>query len=63
VADLSGNVAEWTSSRFTGESNDRTIKGGAADRPDYDTRCAARKVGAPGNANDRLGFRCCADAP
>jgi eukaryotic-like serine/threonine-protein kinase len=61
VADMSGNVAEWTSSKFSGESADRTIKGGAADRPDYDTRCAARKIGHPGMRSDKLGFRCCAD--
>ncbi|MBI5548021.1 MAG: SUMF1/EgtB/PvdO family nonheme iron enzyme [Deltaproteobacteria bacterium] len=62
VADMSGNVAEWTSSSFNSEAGDRTIKGGAADRPDYDTRCAARKNGPPGSANEKLGFRCCADA-
>jgi serine/threonine protein kinase/formylglycine-generating enzyme required for sulfatase activity len=62
IADMSGNVAEWTSSHFGSEAGDRTIKGGAADRPDSDCRCAARKIGSVGAANDRLGFRCCSDA-
>jgi formylglycine-generating enzyme required for sulfatase activity len=61
VGDLSGNVAEWTSSPFSAEVGDKTIKGGAADRPDYDTRCASRKNGPPGTHTDKLGFRCCAD--
>ncbi|MGC4116696.1 MAG: SUMF1/EgtB/PvdO family nonheme iron enzyme [Myxococcales bacterium] len=61
VGDMSGNVAEWTSSPFSAEVGDKTIKGGAADRPDYDTRCAARKNGPPGTHTDKLGFRCCAD--
>lgn len=61
IGDLSGNVAEWTSSPFSAEVGDKTIKGGAADRPDYDTRCASRKNGPPGTHTDKLGFRCCAD--
>ncbi len=61
IADLSGNVAEWTSSKYNADLEDRTLKGGASDRPDYATRCASRKNGAPGTRSDRIGFRCCAD--
>jgi formylglycine-generating enzyme required for sulfatase activity len=61
VSDMSGNVAEWTSSKYNDELSDRTLKGGAFDRPDYATRCAARKNGPVGTRNDKIGFRCCAD--
>jgi serine/threonine protein kinase len=60
VADLSGNVAEWTASPYAG-SSDRAQKGGAFDRPDYAARCSARKNGAPGSRADEVGFRCCTD--
>lgn len=60
IADMSGNVAEWTSSKYNADLEDRTLKGGASDRPDYATRCASRKNGAPGTRSDRIGFRCCA---
>ncbi len=58
VVDLSGNVAEWTSTRF--DAADFTHKGGAFDRPDYTSRCSARKNGAPAERSDSVGFRCCA---
>jgi eukaryotic-like serine/threonine-protein kinase len=59
VMDLSGNVAEWTA---TASGQDRIVKGGAFDRPDYAARCAARKNGAPGARSVTVGFRCCAAA-
>ncbi len=62
VADLSGNVAEWTSTPYAANS-DRTQKGGAYDKPDYASRCAARKNGPPGSRSPEVGFRCCVDAP
>lgn len=62
VFDLSGNVAEWTASSYNAEIADRTLKGGASDRPDHDTRCAARKNGPPGMKSAQIGFRCCADS-
>ena len=53
VADLSGNVAEWTS--------DRMIKGGSFASGDYAVRCSARKNGASFAKSSEVGFRCCAE--
>ncbi len=53
VADLSGNVAEWTS--------DRMIKGGSFASGDYAVRCSARKNGASFAKSSEVGFRCCTD--
>ncbi|MCC6333399.1 MAG: SUMF1/EgtB/PvdO family nonheme iron enzyme [Myxococcales bacterium] len=53
VADLSGNVAEWTS--------DKIIKGGSFASSDYAVRCSARKNGASFSRSSEVGFRCCAD--
>ncbi|XXF76382.1 SUMF1/EgtB/PvdO family nonheme iron enzyme [Myxococcaceae bacterium GXIMD 01537] len=60
VADLSGNVAEWTATPYT-QNSDMTQKGGAFDRPDYAARCSARKNGAPADRSATVGFRCCAE--
>ncbi|WP_306818922.1 protein kinase domain-containing protein [Archangium lipolyticum] len=59
IADLSGNVAEWTDSRY-GDTQDRTLKGGSFERPEYAARCAARKNGVPSARSHSVGFRCCA---
>lgn len=60
VLDMSGNLAEWTSTPWPGGGG-YVVKGGSSDRPGYDGRCAARKK-KPGNATaEVLGFRCCAD--
>ncbi len=56
--DMAGNVAEWTSSK-SGEKY--VIKGGSADRPGYDSRCAARKLKQKSYSSETVGFRCCAD--
>jgi formylglycine-generating enzyme required for sulfatase activity len=53
VADLSGNVAEWTSERM--------IKGGSFASGDYAVRCSARKNGSSFAKSSEVGFRCCAD--
>lgn len=53
VADLSGNVAEWTA--------DKVLKGGSFAQPDFASRCSARKVTGAGKAPE-VGFRCCADS-
>ncbi len=54
VADLAGNVAEWTSEKI--------IKGGSFVSSDYAVRCSARKNGASVSKSAEVGFRCCADA-
>jgi len=59
VMDLSGNVEEWTATRF--DAVDFTQKGGAFNRPDYASRCSARKNGDPSVRSGAVGFRCCAD--
>lgn len=53
VADMSGNVAEWT--------GDRIIKGGSFASGDYAVRCSARKNGSSFAKSSEVGFRCCAD--
>jgi len=58
--DMSGNVAEWTSSQY-GRGGERTQKGGAFDKPDYAARCSARKNSNPMARAADVGFRCCAD--
>ena len=60
VLDLSGNVAEWTSTEWSG-GGAYVVKGGSADRPSYDARCASRKKKSAGAAEAVLGYRCCAD--
>ncbi|MFL5347088.1 MAG: protein kinase domain-containing protein [Hyalangium sp.] len=61
VADLSGNVAEWTASPFEGSSENKTQKGGAFDRGRYAVRCSARINGIPTEQKPDVGFRCCAE--
>ena len=58
VFDLSGNVAEWTATKW---SSGYVVKGGSADRPGYDGRCAARKKKSVSYSSEVIGFRCCAD--
>jgi serine/threonine protein kinase/formylglycine-generating enzyme required for sulfatase activity len=62
IFDLSGNVAEWVSGRLAPGASDKVKKGGAANRPDFDDRCAARGGEGGGARSDTLGFRCCAEA-
>jgi serine/threonine protein kinase len=57
IADLSGNVAEWTASSLGGA--DRVQKGGAFDRQQPSVRCAARMSGEPESRSSSVGFRCC----
>ena len=58
VFDLAGNVAEWTA---TAQGQKYIVKGGGADRPGYDSRCAARGRKEARYSSDLLGFRCCKD--
>jgi serine/threonine protein kinase/formylglycine-generating enzyme required for sulfatase activity len=61
VADLSGNVGEWTSSDSGDGSASKIQKGGAFDRSVQAVRCSARMSGAPTERKQTVGFRCCAD--
>jgi formylglycine-generating enzyme required for sulfatase activity len=57
--DMSGNVSEWVVSNEGGPKP--VVKGGSSDRPGYDGRCAARKKKKGNDAEDFVGFRCCAE--
>jgi formylglycine-generating enzyme len=59
IHDLAGNVAEWTSTRFSQASDARVCRGGGFtySNPD-DVRAATRHRHAPTERVDRLGFRC-----
>lgn len=61
IFDMSGNAAEWTSSSYSPGSSTRTVRGGAANRPDWDVRCASRRALGPSSSQATVGFRCCAD--
>jgi formylglycine-generating enzyme required for sulfatase activity len=55
---LAGNVEEWVQDAAGGQ---RIVKGGAADRPDFASRCSARRTVAARTTSGSIGFRCCAD--
>lgn len=57
VADMSGNVAEWVTSK-----SGTVVKGGAANKPDWAVRCATRTPTPPGKKTPFTGFRCCVEA-
>jgi eukaryotic-like serine/threonine-protein kinase len=57
VADLSGNVAEWTDGTLGG--GDRVQKGGAFNAQQPSARCAARVSTEPDAHSPAVGFRCC----
>ncbi len=61
VADLAGNLAEWTASSYNARGTGKAIKGGAANRPDHASRCSARRNGPINKTDEFVGFRCCAD--
>jgi formylglycine-generating enzyme len=61
LADMAGNVWEWTADRFSRDGADRTIRGGSwLCSKDYCTgyRVSARQGTAPDSALNHLGFRC-----
>lgn len=61
VFDLAGNVGEWVDAAFDQGDARKTVKGGAADRPDFATRCAARVGKTVATKDPLIGFRCCSD--
>ena len=62
LMDMSGNVSEWTASKYQPGAAARTYKGGSAMRPNWATRCATRSSMSPGANKVDLGFRCCANS-
>lgn len=58
---MSGNAEEWVADNFRAGASSKVAKGGAADRPDWASRCAARRGLAPTTKRATLGFRCCAN--
>jgi hypothetical protein len=60
VADLVGNVAEWTSTPFTEGKPQRVIRGGSYLQSDAKLACDVRDYSLPGQGGStHLGFRCC----
>jgi len=60
VADLSGNVAEWTSSPFQPGSAQKVVKGGFWEQSAGQVSCRARDYFLPGQGGaGHIGFRCC----
>ena len=64
VADMSGNVREWTASQPGTKSDRRTVKGGASTNNQRGTRCAYSGDDRAQNYGDPYtGFRCCLSLP
>ena len=61
--DMIGNVWEWTSSPFPGETGKRSIRGGGWGNNPYCLRAAYRHANPPNIGLDMVGFRCAADLP
>lgn len=61
IFQLSGNAEEWVADTYSSSGAVRTVKGGAANRPDTAARCAARRAQRARTSSPMLGFRCCAD--
>ena len=55
---LAGNAEEWVDEAVGGQ---KVVKGGAADRPDFASRCSARRTMSARASSPTLGYRCCAD--
>ncbi|MBM4283411.1 MAG: formylglycine-generating enzyme family protein [Deltaproteobacteria bacterium] len=55
---LAGNAEEWVQDAAGGQ---RVLKGGAADRPDFASRCSARRAVAARTTSGTIGFRCCVE--
>ncbi len=61
VADLSGNVAEWTATPAPEDPSRKLVMGGSAGDPMALIRCNARAPVPVSTQNELVGFRCCAD--
>jgi tRNA A-37 threonylcarbamoyl transferase component Bud32 len=60
VFDLTGNVAEWTSSPLREGAEQRVIRGGSFAQSDAQLSCTARDYQLPGlGGSKHLGLRCC----
>ena len=64
VLDASGNVSEWTSSKWDATQDDasasRVLRGGSFDDNEGSVRCAYRADGYPDGSAHYIGFRVCA---
>lgn len=61
IYDMSGNVAEWTASRYRRGAPTRVVRGGSARHADWGVRCASRSAQSPSRRKGTIGFRCCTD--
>ena len=62
IADLSGNVEEWTGACDVNQANgDCIVRGGYFDSPATDLSCDHPKLYMRRQINVSLGFRCCVD--
>ena len=63
VADMSGNLREWTSSVAGKKAGRRVVKGGHRSNPQRGSRCAFGKDERATYGDTTLGFRCCLGLP
>jgi len=56
VADMAGNVSEWTRSDF--DKDNKILRGASFYYPALNLRAAYRLGVVPGSRGDFLGFRC-----
>ncbi len=59
IFDLSGNVTEWTDSRWDANIKNKVIRGGSWINKNKDTSCTLRVSSSPDIQSPVLGFRCC----
>jgi formylglycine-generating enzyme required for sulfatase activity len=62
VFDMSGNLAEWTSTRATADSRFFNVMGGFYESGPQSGCSGVRYSYFPQNRHNPVGFRCCADA-
>jgi formylglycine-generating enzyme required for sulfatase activity len=60
IADLSGNVAEWTASSVRTGAPQKVVRGGSWQQSGSQVSCQARDYFLPGQGGaSHIGFRCC----